>query len=176
MQQALAAIFYQTSHMTILQPSTSIRPIQLQDEAHWRTLWNDYTRFYERDPVEAITGHLWQRIFDPASPVQAIVAVQTDAQGQQNVIGIAHYLPHDNTSELTPVCYLQDLFVDPAARAGGVGGVGKQLIDWLLAEVKQRGWANLYWNTRETNYRARALYDKYTPQSGFVRYAVKSRV
>lgn len=157
--------------MTTLQPRTTIRPIQRQDEPRWRMLWDAYTRFYEREPVEAITEHLWQRIFNPASPVQAIVAVHTDAQGQQTVIGIAHYILHENTSELTPVCYLQDLFVDPTARAGGVG---KQLIDWLLAEVKQRGWANLYWNTRETNYRARALYDKYTPQSGFVRYAVKN--
>ena len=151
----------------------TIRHLELHDEPRWRMLWDAYTRFYEREPVEAITQHLWQRIFNTVSPVQAIVAVHTDAQGQQAVIGIAHYIPHETTSELTPVCYLQDLFVDPAARAGGVG---KQLIDWLLVEVKQHGWANLYWNTRETNYRARALYDKYTPQSGFVRYAVKSRV
>ena len=48
----------------------------------------------------------------------------------------------------------------------------KQLIDWLVAEMKARKWSRLYWNTRATNYRARGLYDKYAPESGFVRYVV----
>jgi len=38
--------------------------------------------------------------------------------------------------------------------------------------MKSRGWARLYWATRETNYRARGLYDKFTPHSGFLRYVV----
>jgi len=76
---------------------------------------------------------------------------------------------HENTSTLTPVCYLEDLFVDPKKRAGGVG---RQLIDWLVAEMKVQGWSRLYWHTRENNYRARGLYDKYGPHSGFVRYVV----
>jgi ribosomal protein S18 acetylase RimI-like enzyme len=59
--------------------------------------------------------------------------------------------------------------VDPALRAAGVG---KQLIDWLLAEAKAQGWSRLYWNTKENNYRARGLYDRYTPHSGFLRYVI----
>jgi ribosomal protein S18 acetylase RimI-like enzyme len=78
-------------------------------------------------------------------------------------------LLHESTGTFTPVCYLADLFVDPAARAGGIG---KSLIDWILAEAKARGWSRVYWTTRETNYRARGLYDKYTPHSGFLRYVV----
>ncbi len=85
------------------------------------------------------------------------------------VIGMANYIIHENTWTLTPVCYLQDLYVDPGARAAGVG---KQLIDWLVAETKGQGWSRLYWNTKENNYRARGLYDKYTPHSGFLRYVV----
>jgi GNAT superfamily N-acetyltransferase len=80
------------------------------------------------------------------------------------------YIIHEHTWELTPVCYLQDLFVDPGERTVGVG---KQLIDWLVAECKAQGWSRLYWHTRETNYRARGLYDKYTPHSGFLRYVVE---
>jgi GNAT superfamily N-acetyltransferase len=84
-----------------------------------------------------------------------------------HIVGIAHYLHHEHTSQLTPVCYLQDLYVDPAARAGGVG---KHIIGWLITECKAQNWSALYWNTRETNYRAWALYDKHTPQSGFLGY------
>ncbi|CFU09094.1 acetyltransferase [Bordetella pertussis] len=46
------------------------------------------------------------------------------------------------------------------------------MLDWLVDEARTRGWSRLYWNTRENNYRARALYDQYTPHSGFVRYVV----
>lgn len=144
--------------------ATRIRKIDARDHARWRELWDGYCRFYEREPSPEITQHTWARIMDPGSPVHGIVAERGG-----DVIGIANYLIHENTSTLTPVCYLQDLYVDPELRAGGVG---RQLIDWLLAESKARGWSRLYWNTRENNYRARGLYDKYTPHSGFLRYVI----
>ncbi len=146
--------------------SAKIRRIEARDEQRWRELWDGYCRFYEREPAPAINDHTWKRIRDAASPVHGIVAEEAG-----RVIGIANYIIHENTSTLTPVCYLQDLFVDPTLRAGGVG---KQLIDWLVAEMKAQGWSRLYWNTKENNYRARGLYDKYTPHSGFLRYVVNN--
>ena len=65
---------------------------------------------------------------DAASPVHAIVA----ERGVDGVIGMANYIIHENTWTLTPVCYLEDLFVDPAKRAVGVG---RQLIDWLVPRI-----------------------------------------
>ena len=124
-----------------------------------------YCRFYERDLSGPITDFTWKRILDASSPVDAIVA-EDAAQG---VIGICNYILHENTWSLTPVCYLEDLFVDPNCRAVGVG---KQMIDWLVAEMKTQGWSRVYWNTKENNYRARGLYDKFTPHSGFLRYVV----
>jgi ribosomal protein S18 acetylase RimI-like enzyme len=49
--------------------------------------------------------------------------------------------------------------VDPDVRGGGAG---RALMDWLVAEMKARGWSTLYWHTKENNYRARGLYDQYT--------------
>jgi GNAT superfamily N-acetyltransferase len=144
-----------------------IRSIEPWDELRWRELWDAYTRFYEREPSEPLTVSTWERIFNPGVPVYAIVAEDADA----TVVGIANYLIHESTSALRPVCYLQDLFVDPAWRSGGVGA---QLIDWLVAEMAAQGWSRLYWHTKEDNYRARALYDKYTRQSGFLRYVIES--
>jgi len=146
--------------------SVVVRPIEARDEARWRVLWEGYCRFYEREPSETIAARAWHRIMDGDAPVYAIVA---ERAGQ--VIGMANYIIHDNTATLTPVCYLQDLFVDREERAHGVG---KQLIDWLVAEMGRRGWSRLYWNTKENNYRARGLYDKYTPHSGFLRYVVNN--
>ncbi len=147
--------------------SVTIRKIAARDEARWQVLWDGYCRFYLREPDARITQHLWDRITDIAAPVHAIVAEDAN----QHVIGIANYLIHDNTTTLTPVCYLQDLFVDPAQRAVGVG---QQLIDWLVAEMQAQRWSRLYWSTRENNYRARGLYDKFTPHSGFLRYVINN--
>ena len=143
----------------------TVRGIEARDEARWRELWDGYCRFYERELSEPITRHTWTRLLDPAAPVHGIVA-EREGEG---VVGMANYIIHENTWSLTPVCYLEDLFVDPAWRPAGVGA---QLIDWLLAEAKARGWSRVYWHTRETNYRARGLYDKYTSESGFVRYVM----
>ena len=147
--------------------SVTIRKIEKRDEPRWRELWLGYCRFYEHDVSEAATRHTWTRIMDAAAPVYAIVAERADA----GVIGIANYVVHENTWTLTPVCYLEDLYVEPGERAGGVG---KQLIDWLVAQMQAQGWSRLYWNTKENNYRARGLYDKYTPHSGFVRYVINN--
>lgn len=142
--------------------AVKIRPIEARDEARWRELWAGYCAFYETEMPPAVTSRTWARILDPAAPVHAIVA-----ESEARVIGICNYVLHESTWTIPPVCYLQDLFVDPAERAAGVG---KRLIDWLVAEMQAQGWARIYWATRENNYRARALYDKYTPHSGFLRY------
>jgi GNAT superfamily N-acetyltransferase len=147
--------------------NVNIRKVEVRDEPRWRELWLGYCRFYEFEASEAVTRHTWARITDAAAPVHAIVAERAGA----GVIGMANYVIHENTWSLTPVCYLEDLYVDPGERAAGVG---KQLIDWLLAQMQAQGWARLYWNTKENNYRARGLYDTYTPHSGFVRYVISN--
>ncbi len=141
-----------------------MRPVAAGDYPRWRELYDAYTRFYEREPDERIASHVWSRIMDPAAPIYAAVAVLDG-----RVVGITNYLLHESTGSTVPVCYLQDLFVDPSIRAQGVG---KALIDFVIAEMKRHGWQRVYWSTRETNYRARGLYDKYTPHSGFLRYVV----
>jgi GNAT superfamily N-acetyltransferase len=143
----------------------TVRPAAPQDEMRWRELFEGYCLFYKIKPSESLNSHTWARIMDREAPVHAIVA----QRGADDVIGIANYLIHEHTLGLTPACYLADLFVDPTQRAAGVG---KQLIDWLLDEMKRQHWSRLYWHTRLNNYRARGLYDKFTSHSDFVRYTV----
>ncbi len=143
-----------------------VRRAEAHDESAWRVLWDEYNRFYGREPREEVTRYTWKRVLDPACPVHSLVA---EADGK--VMGIANYVIHENTSQMLPSCFLQDMIVADEARGCGVG---RKLIEWLLAEMRTQGWSRVYWNTKENNYRARFLYDKFTPHSGFVRYVVNN--
>ena len=147
--------------------NVTIRPATPADEARWRELWAGYCAFYEVSLGAEVTAHTWRRIIDPVAPVHCVLAC--DEAGA--VQGMANYILHDNTWTLTPVCYLEDLFVDPAVRGRQYG---KALIDWLAAQMATQGWSRIYWMTREDNAYARRLYDRYTPRDAFVRYVLRS--
>lgn len=144
-----------------------IRKLEKKDETRWRELWDGYCDFYKKELSSARTEYLWQRLMDANSTVHAIVAVNND----DFVVGIANYIIHENTSMPTPVCYLQDLFVDSDVRGAGIG---RALIDFLVLEMKSNKWSRLYWHTKENNYQARQLYDRYTSQSGFLLYGISN--
>jgi ribosomal protein S18 acetylase RimI-like enzyme len=74
---------------------------------------------------------------------------------------------HSGTWTVDPVCYLEDLFVDPEHRGRGIG---EALIRDLVATAKSKGWSRLYWHTRNSNAAARSVYDRFTLADDFVRY------
>lgn len=143
-----------------------VRDLALADRDAWRVLWDGYNRFYGRHGptalAEQITATTWARFFDPNEPVHALVAESAGA-----LLGLSHYLFHRSTTQLGPVCYLQDLYTAPDARGRGVG---KALIKAVGQRARQAGCARLYWQTHETNTTARALYDKLASRSGFIVY------
>ncbi len=139
-----------------------IRPAEAKDEGRWRMLWADYLKFYRAAVAEEVTANTWALILDRKSDIDALVA---ERQGE--VIGICNYLFHDSTWSTKPICYLQDLFVDPAARGGGVA---KALILACEEKAKAKGAFRLYWQTQEYNGAARSLYDTITPRSSFIVY------
>jgi len=148
-------------------PDLVIRSALPGDEPTWRRLWRGYCDFYDTTLPEEVTQRTWKRILDPDSGVMCIVAV---VEGQ--VCGFAHCVVHENTWESQPVCYLEDLYVDPSARGYGVG---KALLEWLRNSMRAEGWARLYWMTRRDNHVARALYDQFTQADDFVRYVLRQK-
>ena len=62
------------------------------------------------------------------------------------------------------------MFVRSDARGYGAGRV---LIDGLIAVGKQQNWRRIYWHTHENNYRARALYDRFSRRTDYVRYDIE---
>ena len=145
----------------------TVRPIASADRAAWEPLWAGYNAFYDRAGPTAlapgITQTLWERLFDPAEPVHALVAEQAG-----ELVGLVHYLFHRSTSRIEPVCYLQDLFTSPAARGRGVG---RALIEGVYARAHEAGAKRVYWQTRDTNTAGRLLYDKVATHAGFIVYS-----
>ena len=144
----------------------NIRSVRRSDFESWLPLWDGYNAFYGRSgPTalpEEITRTTWNRFFDAYEPVHALVAERDGA-----LVGLVHYLFHRGTTARQPVCYLQDLFTDAAARGGGVG---RALIEAVYERAREAGVKRVYWLTHETNETAMALYDKVAEKSGFVMY------
>jgi GNAT superfamily N-acetyltransferase len=138
------------------------RAPQPADEAAWRKLWTGYTAFYRVDVPEAVTAGLWRKLTSADGDVRGFVA---ERDGQ--LLGLANYLFHPSTWSLKPSCYLEDLFVDPAARGSGAG---RALILAVEAAARAADASRIYWHTQEYNAPARSLYDTLAPRTSFIVY------
>jgi GNAT superfamily N-acetyltransferase len=114
-----------------------------------------------------VTGDLWRRILSQETKVYALVA---EDRARGGLIGIANYVLHPFTWGAENICYLEDLFVPEVARCRGVG---RALIEGLIALARDKGWPRVYWHTHELNEPARSLYEAITPRDPFVRYVVR---
>lgn len=83
------------------------------------------------------------------------------------VLGFAIHHHHESTWVMGADCYLEDLFISPAARGKGLG---RALIEDLMEIARKRGWHRLYWHTDTGNANARRLYDSIVPADGHIRY------
>ena len=143
-----------------------IRHPEESDRDQWDSLWQGYLAFYKSSRPAAVTDELWRRIHDPAHEIQCRLAVASDA----SLVGLVHFFPHAHTWYTARVCYLNDLFVSPDIRGGGIG---QRLIEAVVDEGRREGWAEIYWHTQVENQVARGLYDKITGGTdGFVNYTI----
>lgn len=138
----------------------TIDALQASDYAAWQRLGQGYNTFYERELPQATYDRTWQRLLNG----DGIHGFAARVDGQ--LVGITHYLFQASIWS-ADVCYLQDLFVDEAARGHGVA---QALIEQVAQVAKARGAPRLYWLTHTTNTRARHLYDRVAGHHGFIRY------
>jgi GNAT superfamily N-acetyltransferase len=139
-----------------------IRDVRPADGPDWRRLWADNSRHWGATLAPAVDAHTWRRVTTPGGPMIGRVAVVDGA-----VAAFAALVVHEATWTLAPVCYLEDLYVDPAVRRRGIG---RRLIEDAIALCHARGYARLYWHTKGDNDSARRLYDSFLPADSFVRY------
>ena len=140
-----------------------IRAAQKRDETAWKALWAEYNAFYRVDIPARVTNRTWARLIDKRSSMFCRIAVDHDGA----VLGFANAIIHDGTWSTRPFCYLEDLYVAPAARKRGVATA---LIEDLIRMAQARKWDRIYWHTHESNTTARRVYDRFVKADGFVRY------
>lgn len=145
-------------HMSAIR--IEVLPLSNTDRRDWEALARAYKAFYQTDLPAAAYASTWQRLLRR----DGIQGVGARADGR--LVGIAHFLFHAGIWS-PRTCYLEDLFVEPAARGRGVA---RALIEAVAERAAADGAGRLYWLTHETNVAARALYDKVAARSGFVEY------
>ena len=88
------------------------------------------------------------------------------ARARAGWLGFVHYLFHPSTWSLKEICYLEDLFVDPAVRGRGRARTDSRGV----RGCRPRPGASVYWMTQEFNADGRALYDTLARRTSFIRY------
>lgn len=136
------------------------RPVEQRDWDAWSRLFSGYCEFYEWPTSEQHLRRVWSWIHDEGS-VEAIVAVPADGTGEP--VGLAHLRAWVRPLRGEIAGYLDDLFVDPAARGTGV-------VEALFAPIDTtaiaHGWSIVRWTTADDNYRARTVYDRVATRTG----------
>jgi len=144
----------------------NIRPLTVEDEPVWRSLWQAYLAFYETTLPEEIYRSSFDRMLagNAGAPNEFRGMI---AEVDSKPVGLVHYQFHRHGWKIENVCYLQDLYVDPSVRGTGLG---RALIEAVYDAADKEGSPAVYWLTQEFNTTARQLYDRIAVLSPFVKY------
>lgn len=140
-----------------------IRPLEARDEAQWRRLWTGYLDYYETKVPEVVYATTFARILSGAANEFRGLVAELDGVP----VGLTHYLFHRHCWKVENICYLQDLYTDPAVRGQGVA---RAVIEAVYAAADAEGCPTVWWLTQEFNYRGRMLYDQVGVKTPFIRY------
>lgn len=144
-----------------------IRAARVEDYEAWRPLWDSYLEFYETTLSDEVTLNTWKRIVSTNRSPGGVQGFIAESSGV--VVGFAHCFLRPTTWHKVGYVYLEDLFVAPLARGGGIG---RALMEACANYARSIGAERLYWLTQEKNEKARELYDSFNRKgrSEFIHY------
>ncbi len=105
----------------------TIRELRATDWDDWDALWRDYLAFYRAELSEATGRATFERLCAGGEGMFGLIGLDEEGRG----IGMANCVIHATTWSRQPTCYLEDLFVAPAARGHDLGRA-------LLGAVKEQ--------------------------------------
>lgn len=100
---------------------------------------------YERleDQVEISAADITRQLFGKPAAAEALIA-----QSQSDIVGFALFFQNFSTWRGRPGLYLEDLFVKPEHRGGGIG---KALLIELARIARLRNYARMEWSVLDWN-------------------------
>jgi ribosomal protein S18 acetylase RimI-like enzyme len=129
--------------------------------AEWDVLYAGYAAYYKVEQTQEMRDRTWSWIADG----RIICLMALDAEGRP--VGIAHIREFLRPLMSSLAGYLDDLYVDPAQRGGGVVDA---LFDAATTLGREKNWSVIRWITRDDNYRARSVYDKRATRTNWITY------
>ncbi|QFT59899.1 Acetyltransferase (GNAT) family protein [Sulfitobacter sp. THAF37] len=147
--------------------TVTIRPTRPEDRDGWDLLYQGYAEFYRVDQTAQMRDTVFGWLMDEAHECKGFVAEGPDGQ----LIGLTHFRPFASPLRAATNCFLDDLFVDPAARGSGAA---QALIDAVADHARARGWATVRWITADDNYRGRSVYDRMASRTMWITYDLKT--
>ncbi|MCK5284088.1 MAG: GNAT family N-acetyltransferase [Alphaproteobacteria bacterium] len=127
--------------------SIKIRPIEPNDFPDWLPLW-DGNNMNNRN--KKVTTETWSRLIDPSSQINGLAAFQNKV-----MVGLVHYVLHQTTGYIEPVCYMQDVYVTTEHRQKGIG---QAMVERVIKIGQKEKWARIQWFAENNNAAAQELY------------------
>ena len=140
-----------------------IRSLTKTDFMEWCGLWRQYLTFYETQLSEEIYKNTFKRLININIKSQNAFVAETG----NKLIGLVHYIYHNDNWKLEDATYLQDLYTVPEFRGQGAG---RLLIEAVYKAADDNNSPTVYWQTEQSNKTARVLYDKIAKLAPFIIY------
>ena len=151
-----------------------VRPVARDDLAALLPLFADYQRFYSGTAREdAHNAAFFGRFVAPNERGMLIAAYDEDAPDRSAPGGYACLYWTYSSVSATAVVLMNDLYVCPERRGGGVG---EALIAATVEIARERGAARVRWFTALDNRRAQRLYERVgAERSSWFEYEIATR-
>ena len=140
-----------------------IRSLTETDFLEWSGLWQQYLTFYGTQLSEEIYKNTFKRLININIKSQNSFVAETS----NKLIGLVHYIYHNDNWKLEDATYLQDLYTVPEFRGQGAG---RLLIEAVYKAADDNNCPTVYWQTEQSNKTARVLYDKIAKLAPFIIY------
>ena len=142
-----------------------VRPLEASDESAWRALWQGFQQHFSGAVPPAVSRQAWDMLLDPAQPLHGLIAARKD-----DPCGLVHYSFTPFAWTASPVCFLQDLYVDDAVRGSGAG---RALVRAVYEAAEAAGASNVFWLSDAHDERLKAFYRSVAVETPFVRFMQK---